>query len=150
MATVISKRESNGTRRVQFECTGPSKVEQSHRDECNINTIMAKCARTGLINQRSDVGTYGDFSSSVDYHTAQNKIVEANQAFDKLPSNIRKRFRNNPAELLDFINNEENETEARELGILNPETIPAEGDHEVPETAGTGSSEPVADATASA
>ena len=38
--------------------------------------------------------------------------------FDNLPSDVRNRFNNNPAQLLDFVADPENKEEAIELGLL--------------------------------
>ena len=41
MAIIPTKRE-NGSRRVQFNCVGPSKTKQACKDECDIKNIMSK------------------------------------------------------------------------------------------------------------
>ncbi len=65
--------------------------------------------------------TYGDFTGPSDYHTALNKIMDAEEAFSDLDSRLRDRFQNDPAQLLEFISNSENYEEALNLGLLSEE-----------------------------
>ena len=52
--------------------------------------------------------TYADVSAIPDYQTAMDTIASANQLFASLPATLRKRFNNDPAEYLAFVQNEEN------------------------------------------
>lgn len=105
-------------RRVQFACVGESRTEQHHKNECDINKIMARSLKSGMLPTRGEAGFYGDFTDVEDYQTAVNRVIEAENAFMSLPSSIRKRFGNNPAELLDFMSDENNLDEAVKLGII--------------------------------
>lgn len=127
---VLTKKRKNGTLRVQFQCEGPSKVEQSHRDEVNINSIMAKYQKTGLFPQRTTTPKYGDFSSGIEFHEAMSRIREAERDFLDLPPDIRSRFENDPGQLVDFLNNPENAAEAAELGLIE-KPAPAEPSTEI-------------------
>lgn len=102
----------------------PTLAQQHFADEVNINSIIAKYNATGFLVDptvaTSRMPQYGDFSDVVDYHTAQTAIATANQNFALLPSAIRKRFNNDPAELLQFLEKEENRDEAVTLGLINP------------------------------
>jgi phage internal scaffolding protein len=62
---------------------------------------------------------YPDFSDAVDYHTALNQIIASEREFDLLPSNIRKRFDNDPANLVYFMQDKKNYDEAVKLGLIN-------------------------------
>jgi len=113
-----------------LKCRPNTLVQQHFKDEVNINNIMAKAVRTGFLPQKS-AGSYGDFTNAYDFQSAQNKIIEAQNAFEALPANIRSRFRNEPANLIEFVNNSENYDEAVELGLIEhpakAEKTPAEG-----------------------
>lgn len=94
------------------------RTEQSHVPDCDINIIMKRALRgqhTPYI--REDMGSYGD-ASSLDYHAAHTLVADANSQFEELPSNIRSRFENNPAQFLEFIQNDANMPEAIELGLI--------------------------------
>lgn len=120
-------KDSNGKvvrRKVRTYFDGESKTEQHHKQQCNINTIMQKAYKTGLVPQRRGA-LCGDFTNRVDYQTACNKIADAKQDFAELPSNLRRRFHNDPGEFIDFLADEKNLDEAVKLGILSvvePET----------------------------
>jgi len=57
-----------------------------------------------------------------DYLTMQTRIADAQADFMKLPAEIRQRFKNDPAELLRFLENDNNAQEAAELGLI-PERV---------------------------
>lgn len=97
-------------------------TEQSHLHECDVNKIIAKYDRNGLITHISKIeGKYGDVTGA-DFQSAQNLVINAQYMFDQLPSEIRKRFDNNPGRLLAFMENEANREEALKLGLISPET----------------------------
>lgn len=102
----------------------PSKTEQSFRDECNINLIMAKYRKSGEMSHLARVNpTYGDFSLGLDFQTAQNHVIDAQADFDSLSAEIRARMNNDPGQLLDFLADPENLEEARELGLAKPKKV---------------------------
>lgn len=112
-----------------------SRTHQSFKDECDINRIMSRYMKTGVIDHmRSGELQYGDVSSSIDYHHAMNVIIAANDVFEALPAQVRKRFDNDPAQMLAFVEDPENLSEARELGLVSPEASqPIEAAPEPPE-----------------
>lgn len=98
----------------------PTMTVQSERDACDVNLIVAKYAKTGLMtNIRTDKPMYGDFSSSVDYHESVFRLQQAEDAFMDLPANIRKRFDNDPGKLIDFLQDVNNREEAVSLGLVD-------------------------------
>lgn len=101
--------------------TQPSLTKQGLRDECNIDTIIAKYHRTKVLPERNNPGFYGDFTQVTDFQSALEQVREAKDGFSTLPSKIRKRFNNRPADLLHFLSDAANRAEALELGILVPE-----------------------------
>lgn len=111
------KKRANGRLRVQQKSNKPSMTETSHTKQVNINSIMKKYFRTGLIEQRQGAN-YGDFSNGLDYHGALNKVLAANEDFQQLPSEIRTMFNNDPAQLIDFLNNPDNYEEAVKAGLI--------------------------------
>ena len=108
--------------------TDPSMTQQHFRDECDINNIIARYNKTGVLVDPLHPGTaqpsFGDFSSMLDYQEAQNIIIYANQAFALLPAYLRKRFNNEPAEMLQFLEKEENRDEAIKLGLVKRPSDP--------------------------
>lgn len=104
-----------------LECLDPSLTHQSFADECNYNNVLAKWENSGLIthiNPNSPV--YADVSDLGDYQSALELIRSAQSSFDALPSSVRDRFNNDPAKLLEFVQDPKNEAEALRLGLTLP------------------------------
>nr|WAE43869.1 MAG: internal scaffolding protein [Microviridae sp.] len=109
-------------KRVQIFFNEPSRTHQSFKDECNINNIVRKYKKTGVLTHvTSAVAQQGDFCDVPTFHEAMNIVASAQQHFDQLPSLVRKRFSNDPAQFLDFVGDASNLDEMRSLGLLNPE-----------------------------
>lgn len=109
-------------------CQRPGKVdkdgniiyvtEQAHKDMCDVNKIIKRYDKTGLISHVSKIeAKIGDLTGD-DFKAMSDQIIEANNMFDKLPSEIRNRFRNNPEELLRFMEDPNNRDEAISLGLI--------------------------------
>lgn len=97
---------------------GESRTHQSFKKECDINEIMRKYERQGILSHVNKYGgQYGDFVSAPDYHTAMNVMMEAEEMFGALPAKVRAKFANDPAAFLEFAQNPDNLEEMRELGL---------------------------------
>ena len=106
-----------------WEETPEQVTKQEFRSECDINNIMGKYIGQGIMPapwSNPPVARYGDFSEAADYHTAQNIILMARQRFESLPSRLRERFGNDPAQLLAFLDDQANRPEAEKLGLVAP------------------------------
>lgn len=101
-------------------CEEPSLAQQHFKDECDINTILEKFNITGLLPESPLSPRYGDFTGIGDYHTAMNRVMAAKDEFMTLPAQIRARFNNDPAQLIEFLENSDNRKEAEELGLVEP------------------------------
>jgi phage internal scaffolding protein len=103
-----------------LRCQEPTRAQQHHKDECDINEILRRFGKTGVMPVNTSEALYPDFTDAVDYHTALNQIIASEREFDLLPSNLRKRFDNDPAKLVYFMQDKKNHAEAVELGLINP------------------------------
>lgn len=105
--------------RVYLEFKEPSMTEQSHKAECDIETILSKYRLSGVLGDpdRAKLAVFSDVSNVVDYREALDAIMQADEAFDALPAKIRERFDNDPAEFLDFFNDPANGQEMIDLGL---------------------------------
>lgn len=115
---VITKKRENGTTRVSYKTSKDSNVEQKHKNDVNINTIIKRALKTGMAKQNLAEARFGDFSSGLDFQATQDRIIEAQNDFNALPSYIRNRFDNDPGALISFMADPENVEEARELGLV--------------------------------
>lgn len=85
---------------------GRTHTEQ--KDDCDINNILEKYRRTGVVNHLNKHGEqYGDFTK-IDYQTAQNQVASVNSMFADLPAQERARFNHNPEQFLEFIAQQSN------------------------------------------
>jgi len=116
---------TNKYRRVQTPVNPESLTEQQHGEACNINTIMRKLRTQGELPHFSNGGNFGDFTTYDDYHTMKNRILQANEDFMALPSELRHRFHNDPGNLLTFLEDPGNRAEAIVLGLIAPSLTPA-------------------------
>jgi phage internal scaffolding protein len=109
-------------------CQEPTRAQQHHAEECDINTIVKRFGITGKMPINQSEARYGDFTDADDYHTALNKIIAAEDDFMRLPADIRASFDNNPADLIGFLNNPANRDQAEKLGLLSakPTGLPVE------------------------
>lgn len=68
---------------------------------------------------------YGDFSVTGDFHQMQDTIAHVKQAFEVLPADVRSRFKNDPARLVEFLADPANDEAAIEMGFREaPEPPP--------------------------
>lgn len=98
------------------------KTVQSDGVDADINVLVKRFGLTvDSVPDPSVWQNIGDFSDLTDLHTMQHRVLEAKWAFMELPSHVRERFENEPANLLDFLDDPGNAHEAAELGLLTPE-----------------------------
>lgn len=104
-------------------CSDPSLAQQNFKDETDINYIVRQFGLTGELPGKPLSPQYGDFTGVLDYHTAVNAVLAAQDDFMELPAQLRSRFNNDPAELIDFLGNENNREEAINLGLIAAKPI---------------------------
>lgn len=106
----------------------PSKTQQQFAKECDINYIVKQAEASGFVSHTaSGAPTFGDFSDFGDatyFQSAKNYLIEAQASFDALPANVRARFANDPARLLDFVQDPDNLQEAIKLGLAEAKPEP--------------------------
>lgn len=112
--------------------TGGDKLtQQHHRDAVNINSIMEKHLKTGTQGtpprgpgrQTSRQPMFINLTGQ-SYHEMLCQVQEVQGAFAGLPSRVRRRFANNPEQLLKFLQDPENLPAAIELGLVQEEELP--------------------------
>lgn len=93
---------------------------QSDMDAADINKIMARYEKTGLLIDPLGVERkpmYGDFTEVKDYHTTLSALKRTEAAFNLLPAPVRNRFNNDPEALIKFLDDPANDQEAVKLGL---------------------------------
>lgn len=108
--------------RLQKIFTEPTRTKQSFGNECNINTIMRRYYKTGVIEHlRHDSPRYLDLSNATDYLDAILTVQAAEDAFMELPALVREHFANDPAVYLAAFHDPDRRPELQELGLVLPE-----------------------------
>lgn len=103
----------------------PSLTVQSERDNCDINVIIDRFEKTGVLPVMSQqaIGDV-DLYDAPTYQESLNVVIAAQNAFDALPAKIRKEFDNDPAKFLAFVDNPENGDRMIELGLREAPPAP--------------------------
>lgn len=104
-----------------------SRCKQSFREECDVNRIVARARKTGyLIDPTIVANRQAVFMdcSNIDYMDMLNRVNVAQRAFDALPSDVRSKFDNDVAKLLDFVADPANEDAAIALDLLPKKVVP--------------------------
>ncbi len=112
-------------KRVTFETTGPSKTHQAMAPECDVNSIMRKYEKTGVLSHTNSFeGRYADFTfTPIDYQESINAVMAADEAFGALPARVRQRFHNDAGSFVEFCSNPANHDELVKLGLAAPSEV---------------------------
>lgn len=104
-----------------FVCMTPSKTDQSQKDECDVNVIITNYVNSGILRHTNpNPPVFGDFTKvPSDYGEALALIQKSEDEFMQLPSEVREKFDNKPANLIKFLQDETKKDEAIKLGLIN-------------------------------
>lgn len=116
----------NGSLRLSLDFSATrSLTKQSPRDDLDVNRLVKRYGSVENLASFANLSpvkpSFGDFTSPIDYAQSLEIIGKVDDAFSSLPSDIRFRFSNDPAELLDFLENPQNKAEAVRLGFFGEE-----------------------------
>jgi phage internal scaffolding protein len=113
----------NGKKKIKLMFNDRSRTKQSMKDQCDINTIIAKYQKSKTLTHVNNIqGHFGDFTNVTDYQSACLAVQNAEDNFLQLPAMVRKKFENDPSQLLAFIADDKNYSEAQELGLIPKES----------------------------
>jgi phage internal scaffolding protein len=139
MADPIFGTQYHNYERVQHVNEDEDMTKQSFKDEVDINLIVKKYDKTGLVTHLNQAqAQYADVSTMGDYQDALDVIQAAEAAFMEMSAKQRKVFNNSAAEFLDAAHDPEKRDLLVKAGLLEPTPDPATVD------AGTTTSEPEA------
>lgn len=100
---------------------------QSDMEDADINVIVARFGITGKLPENFRLPMLEDYDEIFDFHTAQQRIVDAETEFMKLPASIRKEFDHDPGQFFEFAINPDNIDVLREMGLAKakePVSVP--------------------------
>lgn len=97
---------------------GESRTKQAMQDECNINLIMARFEKTGLITHLAQgAPSFADVSELTGYRSAIENVRLVQEYFLGLPAKVRARFDHDAATFMDYLESDATPDELRELGL---------------------------------
>jgi len=102
-------------------------TKAAEQESSDINVIMRRWKVSGVAPVTGQSPRYGDFASGLEYHEAMNRVRQASEDFDALPSDVRSHVRNDPGEFLDMVFDPERVDELVQLGLVterNPAVTP--------------------------
>lgn len=100
-------------------------TQQNFKASCDVNNIIDKFTKNGIIDSNSlnkKEPRYGDFSD-VSYIESLEKVAAVRSSFELLPADIRARFDNDPAKVIDFVSDSKNHDECVEMGFLDEQDL---------------------------
>ncbi len=88
-----------------LSCEGSvDRAKQSMRDECDVNMIMAKFTKTGLISHLADgIPLFADVSEMGSYREAIENVRGVERYFAGLPAEVRSRFDNDTVQFMEYL-----------------------------------------------
>lgn len=108
-----------------LSCKDPSLTQQSFAAESDINTIVDRFMKTGVLPDPVRMPQYVDYEGVFDFQSAMNVVRQADENFMRMDAKVRARFHNSPQEFLEFFANPDNHAEAQRLGLLVSTSAPA-------------------------
>nr|AVQ10205.1 minor capsid protein [Gokushovirinae environmental samples] len=109
------------------EIGGPSLTAQEFVDECDLNKIMERYDKGIEIDPRMKRldPLYVDFTAMPsDLQSAMNMVMDADEAFMRLPALVRKEFDNDPLRFVEYAQDGSNLEQLRKWGLAEPEKAP--------------------------
>jgi len=104
-----------------LECKDKSLAQQHMKDEVDINNIVKRYTQTGELPTRNLPPIQTDFGQVGSFQQALDLVIQAREAFQAMPAEVRTRFGNDPGRFVDFCSNEQNRDEMRKMGLWSPE-----------------------------
>lgn len=106
-----------------LKCEDPSLTQQQFKEEADINTIVDRFMKSGVLPSPAVMPQFMDVEGVFDYQTAMNYVRQADENFMRMDAKVRARFNNSPQEFLEFFANPENTQEAIRLGLAIPQAV---------------------------
>lgn len=116
------------------DITDDTQTQQHLKNEVDVNTILAKWLKTGVIEHvKERQALYADVSS-IDFRGALDSVRRAEEAFLALPSQLRRNLGNDPQNFIDWMQSDDDLDLKKEYGLLEQNSVATNSDKEpIPE-----------------
>lgn len=126
---MLSKKDKSGKVVRPTHGGGESRTKQSFKDDCDINIVVERHARTGFLNTiQAPPPMYLDLASVQDWKTAMDHMTSMNTYFMELPAAVRAEFDNDPAKFTDFLAAHDAHEQLKDLGLAAIDEIATDQD----------------------
>jgi phage internal scaffolding protein len=103
-----------------LRCLDDSLTQQQFKEESDINTIVDRFMKSGVLPTPVNMPQYVDYEGVFDFQSAMHVVRQADENFMRLDAKVRSRFNNSPQEFLEFFADPNNVEEAIRLGLAIP------------------------------
>lgn len=86
-----------------LSCPDPSLTRQDDAEDADINVIVSRFLKTGLMPEGVSVPQFGDFRDVSDYKSALDLVRRSEAAFAQFPADVRSKYHNNVGVFLDAV-----------------------------------------------
>lgn len=86
--------------RLYAKMSKETQTEQSHKQECDINYIMQRYRKTGILPTRINKPVFADVANVGGFDKAMDIVAKGMSEFHKLPEKIRLKYDNDPRKWL--------------------------------------------------
>jgi len=108
-----------------LDCSAdPGKTDQSQALDCDVNRILDRFSKTGVLPGVNTESVYADVSDAPTYQEALHIVMNAEKQFNSLDAKTRKKFDNDPLSFLQFVEDPKNLQELSKMGLatISPQT----------------------------
>lgn len=129
--------------RVHPATGGESRTHQSFKEQCDVNAIVSRFKKTGVISTLNPrPARFADVSQFTDYRDVVHEMMRAERIFMQLPASVRGRFGHDAAAFLEFAADPGNVDELRDMGLVAPPDSEGSEGLSEPAAEGGGTAEP--------
>lgn len=121
---IRKKYEPSERKKVVFK-SDEKLTKESFKDSCDINLVVAKYRKSGILPEMRSQGQFLDCSSVPSYQEALDTVRFAQDTFMALPAQLRAECGNDPAVFLDRV---QDRAWAEKHGLVDPTPQPADPD----------------------
>lgn len=115
----LHKFSENRIKKLAMLPSGNSKMQQHLVAETDINRIISKYNKTGIITHIARAKkVYGDFTELKDVAEAMDTTTKAQAVFESLPAELRNKFGNSIPGFFEYIHDPNNREQCEQWGIF--------------------------------
>lgn len=94
---------------------GPSLTRQSDASECDVNNIMKRYEKTGMLPPYANPGFFADVSAMGDFRQVVDTVAQTSAIFEQFPAAFRAEFDNDVATFVNWATDPANAGELKSL-----------------------------------